>query len=49
MEQENNIYKKYKIGIQVSREVHRMLKNMKEPNETFNDVLAENILCAKLL
>ena len=43
MEDENNLYRKYKIDIQVSRQVHRMLKNLKKEKETFNDVL-ENIL-----
>lgn len=34
-----NIYKMYKTNINVSREVHGLLKNMKQPNESFNDVL----------
>lgn len=34
-----NIYKKYKTNINVSREIHKVLKQMKKPNESFNDVL----------
>lgn len=34
-----NIYEEYKTNIQVSREIHRLLKNMKQDNESFDEVL----------
>ena len=34
-----NIYKKYKTNIQVSREIHRLLKSMKQDNESFDELL----------
>lgn len=33
------IYEDYKTNIQVSRQIHRLLKDMKNDDETFNDVL----------
>lgn len=34
-----NIYQKYKTNINVSREIHRLLKSMKQDNESFDKVL----------
>ena len=32
-------YNKYKTNVQISRKIHKLLKNLKEDNETFNDIL----------
>ena len=32
---------KYKTNIQVSRKIHRLLKDLKKDDETFNDVLTK--------
>lgn len=34
-----DIYEEYKTNIRVSRKIHRLLKDMKNDDETFNDVL----------
>lgn len=34
-----NTYEDYKTNIQVSRQIHRLLKDLKTEDETFNDVL----------
>lgn len=35
----SNIYEDYKTNIRVSRKIHRLLKDLKTEDETFNDVL----------